>query len=58
MTELEVKLTPRTDRIAELVEECANNEISFADLCKEVHEMGFKTTSLYEIVRAKRILKA
>jgi len=38
MTELEVKLTPRTDRIAELVEECANNEISFADLCKEVHE--------------------
>jgi hypothetical protein len=47
-----VVLRARTARIAELVEQCARGEITFDELQREVLAMGYKTTSLYEMVRA------
>lgn len=55
MNGVEFQIKPRTAKIGELVEQCANNEISFTDLCKEVHAMGFKTASLYEMVLACKV---
>lgn len=49
---MEVTMKPRTDRIGELVQACADGKIKFDVLCQEVAAMGFKTTSLYEMVRA------
>jgi hypothetical protein len=46
------ELVARTPEIAELVELCAAGRLSFNDLCAKVAAMGFKTTSLYEMVRA------
>ena len=51
MTEVPpVMLVARTDKIAELVQRCAEGSLSFSDLCRQVSEMGFKTTSLFEMV--------
>lgn len=55
MTDLKVVLTARNDTIAELVQACADGKLPFSgpdSLCSKVHDMGFKTTSLYEMVRA------
>jgi hypothetical protein len=48
----EVVLVARTDTIAKLVLECARKELSFEELCRKVHALGYRTTSLYEMVRA------
>lgn len=50
--EPEVILVARTDKIATLVLACARKQLSFEQLCSEVHAMGYKITSLYEMVRA------
>ncbi len=38
--------------VGELVTACAANEITFGELCEQVAAMGYKTTSLYEMVIA------
>lgn len=48
----EIVMEARTPKIAELVEKCARKEISFESLCYEVARMGYKTNSLYEMVRS------
>ena len=39
--------------VGELITLCANNKITFDDLCQQVAAMGYKTTSLYEMVVAE-----
>ena len=52
MTVPAVHLVARTDKISELVQACAERRLGFSELCAEVHKMGYRTTSLYEMVRA------
>jgi hypothetical protein len=55
MSEIEFVMQPRNATIGELVEQCARGELPFSgegSLCAKVAAMGFKTTSLYEMVRA------
>lgn len=50
----EITLQARTPTIAELVEACADGALPFSgpdSLCSRVAAMGYKTTSLYEMVR-------
>lgn len=47
-----VVLQARTPTIGALVEACARKEIGFDHLCEEVSKMGYRTTSLYEMVCA------
>jgi hypothetical protein len=47
-----VVLVARNDKIAELVAQCAEGTLSFNELCRQVSEMGFRTTSLFEMVIA------
>lgn len=47
-----VVLQARNETIGQLVERCADGKLSFDDLCVEIARMGYKTTSLYEMVRA------
>lgn len=52
---IEVVLKARTESIERLIEECAAGRLAFSgpdSLCAKVAAMGFKTTSLYEMVRA------
>ena len=52
---IEVSLQARTPKIAELVEACADGALPFSgpnSLCSMVAAMGYKTTSLYEMVVA------
>lgn len=54
MSEIEIVLQARAG-VGELVEACARGELPFDgpnSLCSKVHAMGFKCTSLYEMVRA------
>jgi hypothetical protein len=51
---IEVVLQARTG-VGELVEACARGDLPFSgpdSLCSKVAAMGYKTTSLYEMVRA------
>jgi hypothetical protein len=50
IADIQVILVARTPLIGELVEQCALGQISFDELCKRVAAMGYKTTSLYEMV--------
>lgn len=47
-----VTMQARTPEIADLVADCAAGKLPFDSLCEKVATMGFKTTSLYEMVRA------
>lgn len=52
---VEIMLQARTPKISELVEACADGAIPFSgpdSLCSMVAAMGYKTTSLYEMVRS------
>ncbi len=49
---LYVAQVARTDSIAAMVNECAEGRLSFSDLCTRVSAMGYKTTSLHEMVCA------
>jgi hypothetical protein len=52
---MELKLKPRNETIAQLIEDCADGKIPFSgedSLCSKISAMGFKITSLYEMVRA------
>jgi hypothetical protein len=52
---VEITLQARTPKIAELVEACADGALPFSgpnSLCSMVAAMGYKTTSLYEMVMA------
>ena len=54
-TMVEIILQARTPRIAELVQACADGALPFSgsvSLCSMVAAMGYKTTSLYEMVRS------
>jgi hypothetical protein len=48
----QVILQARNDEIAKGIEDCADGRLNFGDLCQMVRAMGYKTTSLYEMVRA------
>ena len=50
--EPEVVLRARGDDIDEWVDRCARGELAFDELRRRVAAKGFKTTSLYEMVRA------
>lgn len=50
--EPKVILVARTDEIAMLVLACARKQLSFEELCSKVSAMGYRVTSLYEMVRA------
>lgn len=50
-------LKPRNKTVGELVELCARGELPFSgpnSLCSKVADMGYKTTSLYEMVLAAK----
>ena len=54
MSDIQVVLQPRAG-VGELVEACARGELPFSgqdSLCSRVHAMGFKITSLHEMVLA------
>ena len=48
----EVILVARNETIADLVQQCADGKLTFDSLREKVAAMGFKTTSLYEMIRA------
>lgn len=51
----DVTLQARTPKIAELVEACADGALPFSgpdSLCSIVAAMGYKTTSLFAMVRS------
>ncbi len=48
---LEVVMVAREPRISDLIRACAEKRIMFDELCERVEKMGYKTTSLYEMVR-------
>ena len=52
MGEPEIVMVARTASIAEWVSDCAAGRMNFDELCQRVAAKGFKTTSLYEAVRA------
>lgn len=54
MKEVEVVLQARTPKIGELIEACANKQITFDECCRSIAALGFKTTSVYEMVMAIR----
>ena len=49
---IEVVIKPRTERIADLIDQCARGELEYGDLCDAVIGMGYNTASLFEKVRA------
>ena len=52
---VEVVLIPRNETIAQLVQDCADGKLPFSgpdSLWSKTREMGYTTTSLYEMVRA------
>jgi hypothetical protein len=49
---VEVVLVARNPEIADWVQQCADKKLDFGELCKRVAAMGFKTTSLFEMVVA------
>jgi hypothetical protein len=52
---IEIHMIARSSTIADLVDECAKGHLPFSgpdSLCSHVAAMGYKTTSLYEAVRA------
>ena len=52
---IDVVLRPRSQMIADLIDACARGELEFSgpdSLCAKVAAMGYKTTSLYEMVIA------
>lgn len=54
MSDIQIVMQPRAG-VGELVEACARGELPFSgpdSLCSKIHAMGFKTTGLYEMVRA------
>lgn len=61
MTYPKVVLQARTPQIADLIEQCARGELPFSgpdSLCSKVSDMGYRTTSLYEMVRAAEAQRA
>ena len=42
----------RTPALAELIQDCADGKLSFDGLCAKVSAMGYRTTSLFEMVVA------
>ena len=55
MSDIEFVMKPRNETIGQLVQDCADGKLPFSgpgSLCEKVAAMGFKTTSLYEMVRA------
>jgi hypothetical protein len=55
MSDIQFVMQPRNATIGELVEACAKGKLAFSgpgSLCAKVAAMGYKTTSLYEMVRA------
>lgn len=54
-----IEIMPRTENIAQLVQACAEGRLSFETLCSRVAAMGYRTTSLHEMVlAAERRLRA
>jgi len=52
----QVVMQARTQTIADLIDACAKGELLFSgpdSLCSKVHAMGYKCTSLYEMVVAR-----
>ncbi len=54
---MDVTMQARTPTIGQLVQDCADGKLQFNELCQRVAAMGFKTTSLYEMVRSIQIAK-
>jgi hypothetical protein len=57
MTEVQIVLQPRNETIAELIAKNVAGELPFDgpdSLCSKVAAMGFKTTSLFEMVMAAK----
>jgi hypothetical protein len=48
---MQVELRPRSDRVDEVIRACAEKRISFKAACQRIAEMGYRTTSVYEMVR-------
>lgn len=51
----QLKLEPRNATIGQLIQDCADGKLRFDSLCEKVAAMGYKTTSLYEMVRAAEL---
>jgi hypothetical protein len=52
---VEVVLQARTPELSQLIQDCADGKLPFSgpdSLCERVAAMGYKTTSLYEMVCA------
>ena len=47
---IEIVMEPRVG-VGEAIEEYAEGRISYAELGQQIAKMGYKTTSLYEMVR-------
>jgi hypothetical protein len=53
MAEPQIVMVARSQTIADLVHECARGDLPFSgpdSLCSKVAAMGYRTTSLYEMV--------
>lgn len=49
---IEVVLKARYSWMEEAIQQCVDGQLTFSDLCKLFADKGYKTTSLYEMVRA------
>ena len=54
----EVVMQARSQDFGDWVQECANGDLKFAELCRRVAARGYSTNSLYEVVMATRSTKA
>lgn len=50
--QVHVVLQARSTQISDLIEACAKREIDLGTCCERIAAMGYKTTSVYEMVRA------
>jgi hypothetical protein len=48
----EVILLARNASIAEVIQACAEKRITFGETCERIAALGYRTTSVYEMVRA------
>lgn len=54
LDQMEIKMEPRFPTIGDAVDRCARGTMTFRELCSFVAAMGFKTTRMYEAVRARK----
>lgn len=49
---MKVVIIPRDASVAQVIQACAEGSITFGEACERISAMGYKTTSVHEMVVA------